>query len=135
MSAGQSPPAQITAIHRKVRDPVTAMTTELVSGSPDLNQAKIESWESVYVASERGWRELTGLNDYLLVSRGKPRGRAPIGSNASSKVVPPTAQASGFPWNGTLLLSRRNRRVPAKLETLSRNKPKPYRRETAKKGE
>lgn len=42
---------------------------DLVQEFCELNQAKIEAWGSLPVASERRWKELKGFYDNLLISR------------------------------------------------------------------
>jgi len=50
---------------------------DLVQEFSELNQAKIESWGSLPVASENRWRELKGFYDNLLISRASTKVSSP----------------------------------------------------------
>ena len=58
---------------------------DLVQEFCELNQAKIESWGSLPVASERRWRELKGFYDNLLISRAS--NKVPSGDRFARKEI------------------------------------------------
>jgi len=77
---------------------------DLVQEFCELNQAKIESWGSLPVASEQRWNELKGFYDNLLISR------------ASNKV--PSGDRFGRKEIVTRLQNRSRLRIPTELNVF-----------------
>lgn len=94
---------------------------DLVQEFCELNQAKIESWGSLPVASEQRWKELKGFYDNLLISRASSK--VPSGDRVDRKEIDTRLQNRSrlrIPTEMGVFFCHGNTYAPAQSVNLSR---------------
>jgi hypothetical protein len=94
---------------------------DLVQEFCELNQAKIESWGSLPVASEQRWKELKGFYDNLLISRAT--NKVPSGDRFDRKEIETRLQNRSrlrVPTEMSVFFCHGNTYAPARSVNVSR---------------
>jgi len=94
---------------------------DLVQEFCELNQAKVESWGSLPVASEQRWNELKGFYDNLLISR--VSNKVPSGDRFNRKEIVTRLQNRSrlrIPTELNVFFCHGDTYAPARLVNMSR---------------